>query len=283
MQRAWRVLELVISLIIVLILFTIAYFIFNPTTPTVSVLPTLEPLPTFGIAPEVQQRIDTVANTSYARFQCAEHTEVGPVLLATCVDCMYYAVDKLHALMDTYVPPLVETKLAGGGKMRPEVDAALTALFAAAQQQGFTPVVTSAYRSFTEQVYTFQSWIAFEKQRQATDAQAIERAARYSARAGHSEHQLGTAIDINCSGCTAFDTNDARNIALWAFFEQHAHEYGFAISYPRGIEALTGYQYEPWHLRYIGVELATQLYQTGYVTGNGVCLTNFLRVQLAAQ
>jgi zinc D-Ala-D-Ala carboxypeptidase len=178
-----------------------------------------------------------------------------------------------------YVPPLVRSALPGGGLIRPEADAALTALFAAAQQQGHSPVITSAYRSFSEQVTTFQTWVAIEKQKQIPEALAIERANRYSARAGHSEHQLGTAVDINCSGCNPFNTSDPRNLALWDFLEKHAQEYGFVISYPRGIEGLTGYQYEPWHVRYIGLPLSTQLYDTGYVKGNGICLTNFLRVQ----
>jgi len=279
MEKSWKALELLISTIIVLILLTLAYLLIRPTTPNVAIVPTVEPLPTFGIPPEVRARIDTVANTSNARYLCPEVSDVGPIQLATCIDCIYYAVDKLHALSPSYIPPLVTTNLPGGGKMRPEVDVALTALFAAAQQQGLYPTVTSAYRSFSEQYFTFQSWVATEKRNQITEVQAIERAARYSARAGHSEHQLGTAVDINCSGCSPFDTNDPRNIALWAFFEKNAQNYGFAISYPRGVEALTGYQYEPWHLRYIGADMATQLYNTGYVAGNGVCLANFLRVE----
>ena len=280
MQKAWRVLELLISTIIVLILIAIVYFMVRPTqTPLVFTQPTLEPLPTFGVPPEVRAKIDAVANTANAEYLCPEFTDVGPVQVAACTDCWYYAVDKLHSLTALYTPPLVRSKLPGGGLIRPEAEAALTTLFAAAQLQGHSPVITSAYRSFTEQVATFDTWVAVEKQRQIPDAVAVERASRYSARAGHSEHQLGTAVDINCAGCSPFDTSDARNIGLWDFLEKHAQEYGFVISYPRGIEGLTGYQYEPWHVGYIGVPLATQLYDTGYVSGNGICLTRFLRVQ----
>jgi D-alanyl-D-alanine carboxypeptidase len=165
--------------------------------------------------------------------------------------------------------------------VRSEVQPQLKALFDAAKAAGHSPVVTSAYRSYEEQVATFNMWVSYEMRGSVvvtlTPAEAARRAERYSARPGHSEHQLGTVVDVNCAGCAAFADSDARNRAMWQFFEENAHLYGFVISYPRGIEALTGFKHEPWHLRYIGVDYATRLFETGYLTGNGVCLLNFLR------
>lgn len=241
--------------------------------------PTLEPLPTFSLSEAARANVESAAAGGASAFTCPVSIDIGPVQLAECTDCMYFPVDRLHALPSTYVPTVVESKLPGGGRLRKEAGEALAALFEAAKAEGHVPRITSAYRSFTEQHDTFQTWVSFERQKNLTEAQAIARAARYSARPGHSEHQLGTVVDVNCASCAAFDRNNRRNLALWAFFERTAHEYGFVISYPRGIEALTGYDYEPWHLRYIGVEYATMLHAAGYLDSNGVCLINFLRRQ----
>jgi D-alanyl-D-alanine carboxypeptidase len=241
--------------------------------------PTLEPLPTFSLSEAARVNVESAAAGGASAFTCPLSIDIGPVQLAECTDCMFFPVDRLHALPSTYVPPVVESRLLGGGRLRQEASVALTALFDAAKQQGHVPRITSAYRSFTEQYDTFQTWVSFERQKNLSEAQAIARAGRYSARPGHSEHQLGTVVDVNCASCVPFDRNNGQNLALWAFFERTAHEYGFVISYPRGIEALTGYEYEPWHLRYIGVEYAAMLHAAGYLESNGVCLINFLRRQ----
>ena len=80
-----------------------------------------------------------------------------------------------------------------------------------------------------------------------------------------------TARDINCQACAAFDTQDAQNIALWKYLEDNAYRFGFVTSYPRNMANRTGYEYEPWHIRYIGVDAATALYKQGYTQGNGIC------------
>jgi D-alanyl-D-alanine carboxypeptidase len=211
------------------------------------------------------------------RFVCPVRAKSGLQETATCPDCTYYPVDKDHALPADYLPDVIDTGLPGGGFIAPIAKAPLQALFAEATWRELSPVVTSAYRSYKTQTAVFRSWVFSELVQTHDWLRAIANAERYSARPGHSEHQLGTAIDINCARCVPFDDQDERNTALWKFLETDAYRYGFVLSYPRGMENRTGYQYEPWHVRYVGVDLATALFEQGYTEGSGACLSALLR------
>lgn len=79
----------------------------------------------------------------------------------------------------------------------------------------------------------------------------------YSARAGHSEHQSGLAFDVNIINSSFANTNEARWLAA------NCYRYGFILRYPEGKTKETGYMYEPWHFRYVGIDLATKLYNNG--------------------
>ncbi|NLA27288.1 MAG: M15 family metallopeptidase [Firmicutes bacterium] len=122
----------------------------------------------------------------------------------------------------------------------------LRQMWAAAAEDGVTLTVTSAYRSYDTQVDTFNYWAAKDGE---------EKANTYSARAGQSEHQLGTTMDFN------IDTS--AGAAQHAWLAEKAHNYGFAMSYPSGAEEITGYKYEPWHYRYIGVGAAMEWKASG--------------------
>lgn len=135
---------------------------------------------------------------------------------------------------------------------------ALEALDAAAKLAGINLIVVSAYRSYDEQTRTYQSMVSGYGQTEAD---------RQSARPGHSEHQtgwtadLGSANDTSCRLETCFaDTPEGKWLAA------NAYKYGFIIRYPEGKEHITGYAYEPWHLRYVGVELAEEMHRTGITT-----------------
>jgi D-alanyl-D-alanine carboxypeptidase len=125
------------------------------------------------------------------------------------------------------------------GKHRVQVTAAapLTALLAAAHAAGFKIRVSSAFRSYREQARVFRSM----KERGR------------AARPGHSEHQLGTAIDLRLPTSAAID-----------WLAEHAFEHGFALSYPTGKQRLTGYRPEPWHVRFVGRDLAAELHERGW-------------------
>jgi hypothetical protein len=223
---------------------------------------------------------NAINNPPVVRYTCSAVTAQTAYLQeATCTDCTNFPVDKLHRLPATYAPYVVDTHLAGGGELVPPAVPPLRNLFGALRDAGYSPSVTSAYRSYEDQVETFNSWVYREYMRSGNIGLALAAAERYSAWPGHSEHQLGTTVDVNCSRCVPFDTADQRNVALWKYLEKNAHLYGFVISYPRNMEAETGYQYEPWHLRYVGVEAATALHDQQYTEGNGVCLNALLKAR----
>ena len=155
------------------------------------------------------------------------------------------AVSPLH-----YVPADLVSWRGTGHQVRPEVSVMLDALFddaAAAGRPGL--YVKSAYRSYAEQQATYDYWVR-------TVGRA--RADVISAKPGHSEHQLGLAVDLggpNCTGWACFgDTPEGRWVAA------HAHEYGFIIRYPEGGTSVTGYEFEPWHLRYVGPRAAWMMH-----------------------
>ncbi len=124
-----------------------------------------------------------------------------------------------------------------------------------AQKEGVAIVITSGFRDPVFQKALYDDWL---KNRAVPGGEA------YVAKPGHSEHQLGTAADVttpeiySASTVTAFDTTNA-----FAWLSKHADEYGFILSYPKGKESVTGYAYEPWHWRYIGVDIATELKDSG--------------------
>lgn len=161
-------------------------------------------------------------------------------------------VNKKHKLSSDYVPSL---KSVSGAQMRPEAADALGLLLQDANAARVPMRVLSSYRSYSTQVSTYNGWVAQSGQAAADT---------FSARPGHSEHQLGLAVDLgelNNSACdleTCFGDTPA---GKW--LENNAQEYGFIIRYPKGKDTITGYQYEPWHLRYIGTEPAKAVKNSG--------------------
>ncbi len=189
---------------------------------------------------------------------------------------MLSPVSKNWSLPADYAPYTVDTQLAGGWSVTPETKNHLQSLFSAAERSGIKIQFISGYRSYQNQVYTFNYWVSREMATGKTREQAEAAANVYSARPGQSEHQLGTTLDLKCVGCADFD-DSAGNLEVYEFLRQHAHKYGFVISYPEGKAALTGYTYEPWHVRYIGVDLATELFNRNYLGSNGEYLEKFLQ------
>lgn len=121
-------------------------------------------------------------------------------------------------------------------------------LAAAAAQEGLNIWLASGFRSYSYQSEIYNNYVSIYGQSTADT---------FSARPGHSEHQTGLAIDVN----TIDDSFAGTPEAIW--LENHAHEYGFIIRYPKGKESITGYKYEPWHIRYLGKDLATTVYNSG--------------------
>ncbi|MGG6310571.1 M15 family metallopeptidase [Paenibacillus macerans] len=138
--------------------------------------------------------------------------------------------------------------------MRKEASKALEELFAGAEKDGIYLAGVSAYRSHSTQTSLFNRYV---------EKDGEEVAKTYSAVPGHSEHETGLAIDVSgsdgkCAAESCFgDTKEADWLA------EHATEYGFIIRYPEGKEDITGYKYEPWHLRYVGKEISAEIGERG--------------------
>lgn len=207
---------------------------------------------------ETQQEIETKAVVTLAwKGPRKIMARFRPELIAVDGSSLTAVVGK-HSTLGEYEPAdLVELPghLTGGKerRVRREVAEALESLYQAAAADGVKIVVSSAYRSYQTQQRIFYRYVSDD---------GIFEAERYSARPGQSEHQLGTAVDF---GGTNKDYSSAYiNTAPGAWLYENAHRFGFALSYPRDSEEITGYIYEPWHYRYIGVELAQQWKESGF-------------------
>jgi len=132
--------------------------------------------------------------------------------------------------------------------------------------------VDSAYRSFATQRATYQGWVAELGRRGADEA---------SARPGYSEHQTGLAADLlpAAGTCWSFDCFATTSEARW--LAAHAYEHGFVVRYPKGARSITGYRYEPWHVRYLGVAMARRLHDAALAAGRPVTLEEYLGLPAA--
>jgi D-alanyl-D-alanine carboxypeptidase len=142
--------------------------------------------------------------------------------------------------------------------LRKEAADQIVAMFAAyTAETGNQMQSQSAYRSYDVQVSTYNGWV---------NSLGQEAADLTSARPGHSEHQTGLAMDISavpntCPLKACFADTDQ---GMW--LAANAYKWGFILRYPNGMTNITGYEFEPWHYRYVGIELATEMHTTGIAT-----------------
>jgi len=169
-------------------------------------------------------------------------------------------LDWTYRLPADYVPPDLVNAVTGGPAAGAPLEVRAVAyedlgrLRAAALAAGHRLVIVSAYRSYQQQAQTFDYW---------TQVGGYEQALRTSARPGHSEHQLGTAIDFGDGTADPWAYADWAETPAGAWLAAHAADFGFVMSYPKGKTAVTCYSYEPWHYRYVGRELAQTLVSSG--------------------
>lgn len=126
----------------------------------------------------------------------------------------------------------------------------LVAMFSAASAAGRPLSLTSTYRSYSDQVVTYNNWVAVNGSTAAADT--------VSARPGYSEHQTGLAMDIKAAGGAGLESFASTQQYTW--MKNNAYKYGFVQRYQSGYESITGYSAEPWHWRYVGVTVATDMY-----------------------
>lgn len=170
-------------------------------------------------------------------------------------DSIAVMVNKEYGIPDSYTPsdlvyPDVRftfTEKIEKRMMRSEAAKALEKMFAGAEEDGVYLAGVSAYRSLATQTSLFNRYVKKDGE---------EKAKTYSAVPGYSEHQTGLSIDISGSDgkCAAESCFGGTKEANW--LSEHAAEYGFIIRYPEGKQAITGYKYEPWHVRYVGQDIA---------------------------
>ncbi len=124
--------------------------------------------------------------------------------------------------------------------------------------------ITSGYRSYEYQQILFNTYLGNEMAAHPnwTQAQCEAEVLTYSARPGESEHQTGLCIDLISTQNVVLDETFAQNPA-YAWLTENAHYFGFILRYPKGKEDTTGYSYEPWHYRFVGVKAATEIYEKG--------------------
>lgn len=195
---------------------------------------------------------DAIVTTDASATTPEETTEEpAPVIEITQVDGITYIngiliANKTYGLPADYDPGL-----------DPTASAALAQMQMAAAADGIELFTVSGYRSYSYQETLYNNYVA-------RDGKAA--ADRYSARPGYSEHQTGLAFDLNSLEESFGETREG----IW--LKEHCFEYGFIIRYPKEKEAETGYMYEPWHVRYLGKDVAKSVYESG------LCLEEYLDI-----
>lgn len=176
---------------------------------------------------------------------------------------LWVVVNKQRPISADYVPvdltlPPVLTradKTQEEQSVRQVIVKPLYEMFAEAQKNGLSPMVSSGYRSATLQKAYFDGYV---------QQGGIDYARSFSALSGTSEHQTGLAVDISTSDKRCYLEADCFISLLESqWLAQHAYQFGFILRYPNGKEGITGYHYEPWHYRYVGKDLADALFKSG--------------------
>ncbi|MFT9600081.1 D-alanyl-D-alanine carboxypeptidase family protein [Mesobacillus sp.] len=173
-------------------------------------------------------------------------------------------VNKIFGLPENYIPAdLVRPNVPfsfGDAKlekslMRKEAANALVEMFAGAKSDGIELAAVSGYRSYGRQETLFNAEV---------NKVGEEKALQAVARPGSSEHQTGLTMDIS-SKTNNFNLNEQLGSTKEGVWLAHnAHKYGFILRYPRGKEDITGYMYEPWHFRYVGIRAAIEIYENDW-------------------
>ena len=162
-------------------------------------------------------------------------------------------VNKYYKLDSTYEPDdlvVVNSKFASGTqKLRKEAAGKFEEMCEAALNDGYKIYAGSTYRSYDYQKGLYNRYVA---------SNGFDAAETFSARAGYSEHQLGLAIDIVSGKWDYLNEKDPE----YKWLIDNSYKYGFILRYPRGKEYVTGYEFEDWHFRYLGKDLATSVYES---------------------
>lgn len=170
-------------------------------------------------------------------------------------------VNKTHPLDENYKPEdlapikyFASDRSADSRYMRQEAADHFHQLVEAAKAEGYEIVMTTAYRSYGFQSILYNNYVQKHGEAEAN---------KFSAKPGQSEHQTGLCTDVSSPSVSYQLTTDYGDAPEGKWLAKHAHEFGFIIRFPLGKEDITGYQYEPWHIRYVGQPAADEIYEQG--------------------
>lgn len=162
------------------------------------------------------------------------------------------AVDQAYKPDDlTSIKYYASNRSEAGRYMREEAAEQFHKLVEAAAAEGYELVMTTAYRSYGFQQTLWNNYVASEGEAAAS---------RFSAKPGQSEHQSGLAVDVSTPSVDYALTESFGKADEGIWLAQNAHRFGFIIRFPEGKEDITGYLYEPWHIRYVGEPVAAEIY-----------------------
>lgn len=161
----------------------------------------------------------------------------------------YYKLDKNYEPSDL---TKINSKFASGDNQRLRKEAAVKfeEMATEALNNSYKIYAGSTYRSYEYQLGLYNRYVRKD---------GFDAAETYSARAGYSEHQLGLAVDV-INGKWEYLSEDDKE---YDWLTKNSYKYGFILRYPRGKEYITGYMFEDWHFRYLGIDLATKVYNSG--------------------
>lgn len=236
-----------------------------PTVTTSTYTPTPTPEPTLSPTPSPTTETPPIQPPSPS--PTPSPTPSGPVFIDGFLDprsitpeivsnpsSITVLVNKYYAVPSDYVPSLVRAESSRNQSLHPEAAAAWDEMREDCKEAtGYTLYLTSGYRSYNTQKDSFES---------AIRNKGVFRAISRYAHPGRSEHQLGLALDIATTASPTI-SGSFLNTDAGKWVRDNGHLYGFILRYPSGKEHITGYAFEAWHYRYVGVELATELYNSG--------------------
>ena len=164
-----------------------------------------------------------------------------------------FLINKNNKLNDNYVPndlELININYACKDKyLRHEARINFEKLASFAKKEGYNIVAVSTYRSYDYQEKIYNNYV---------QKKGFYYADMASARAGHSEHQTGLAVDVSD---LSLDYDNFESTKEFNWMKDNAHKFGFILRYPKASFHITGFKYEPWHYRYVGIDIATYIYK----------------------
>lgn len=179
----------------------------------------------------------------------------------TSIEWNLVVVNRWNPIPENYSVEL--TVLSNGQKVDSRIYPHLQEMFDAARAEGIYPIVREGYRTDEEQQEILDDKIQAYINEGYSQRKAEKAAKEWVALPGTSEHQIGIAVDINA------DKTKCTNDDVYAWLADNAYKYGFVLRYPLGKQEITGTSYEPWHYRYVGAEVAQEIYE------QGICLEEY--------